>query len=240
MLNIDLHVHTIHSGHAYGSLYEVLNEAKSNNMEMIAITDHGPSMEGSAPEVHFKMASRAPKNFKGMEVLWGCEANIIDGKGKIDLNKKIIKMLDILLVGMHIGCPYEDLGKKGNTKAIINCFEKYPISIFSHPTTLYYQYDLDKVFQSACDNDILLELNLSSLNRLSNGHHREDLDRVKKMIEIVKKNNKKVIITSDCHFLHELGDDTILKKHWNELGLNNKLIINNFKQELKAFIASKK
>jgi len=239
MLKIDLHIHTIYSGHAYGTFYDILKEAKSKKMDMIAVTDHGPSLVGSANIIHFKMGYRAPKDYEGMKILWGCEANIISKDGTIDLDEKTIEKLDILLVGLHNETPYKDLGINGNTESIINCFKRYPIHIFTHPTTIYYKYDTDKVFQAACDNDILLELNLSSLMKLEQGHHRENLDYLKKMIEIVKKNKKKIIINSDAHFLSEIGEDAILKKYWNELKLNDDLIINNHPEELMQFIASK-
>ncbi|MBD3313930.1 PHP domain-containing protein, partial [Candidatus Woesearchaeota archaeon] len=67
MLKIDLHIHTVHSGHAYGTIYDIMKEAKAKGMEMIAITDHGPS-GGSVSHVHFRMAPRAPKEYEGVKV----------------------------------------------------------------------------------------------------------------------------------------------------------------------------
>jgi putative hydrolase len=239
MLKIDLHIHTTHSGHAYATIYEIMRDAKSKGMQMIAITDHGPSMIGTTTLANFGIADRAPKTYEGVEVLWGCEANITDGKGSIDLDDFAIKKLDIILVGLHIGTPYKDLGKKKNTESVIKCFKKYPISIFTHPATLSYDYDAEKVFQAACDNDILLELNLTNLVNLDRGYKNITLENLKKMVNIAKKNKKKLIINSDTHFLAELGNDDILKKYWDKLGLNDTLIINNYPDELRRFIKSK-
>jgi len=102
MLKIDLHIHTVHSGHAYGSIYEIMEEAARKKMDMIAITDHGPNLTGSAPASHFCMGSRAPKEYKGVKLLWGCEVNIINEKGDIDLTENTIKILDVILAQIHL------------------------------------------------------------------------------------------------------------------------------------------
>lgn len=240
MLKIDLHIHSIHSGHAYGSIYDILKDAASKKMNLIAITDHGPSLLGSAQIHHFRMGDLAPRGYKGVKLLWGCEANIIDKNGNIDLDDGTIKKLDILLVGIHLTTPYKDLGKKANTKALISCFKKYPIHVFAHPGTLYYDFDLEKVFQAACDENLLLELNLAVLRRINQNHYREKLDYNKKIIEIAKKNKKKIIVNSDAHFLHQIGDDSLLKKYWRKLGLTKDMVINNFPEELEKFLESKK
>ncbi len=239
MLKIDLHIHTIQSTHAYGSFYEVLKTAKSRRLKMIGIADHGPDTEGSPGLIHFKMGRRAPKKYKGMDVLWGCESNMINKKGDIDLDESTIKRLDILLMGNHKNQTYKDQGKKANTEALIKCFNKYPILIFTHPVYCEWEYDKEKVFKAAFDNNILLELNLSSLRAEELGYEKERIQNLKKMIDFVRKNNKKVIVNSDAHFLHEIGEDSPLKKQWNKLGLSNDLIINNYPGELKELIASK-
>jgi putative hydrolase len=236
MLKIDLHIHTVHSGHAYGSIYDVLEEAARKKMHIIAITDHGPDMLGSASLVHFKMGSRAPKEYKGVKVLWGCEANIIDSNGSIDLPEKVINKIDILLVGLHTGTSFRDLGRKKNTEAIVKCLEKYKPHVFTHPSTLYFDYDIEKACQAACDNNVLLEINLSSLVRLDKGHHREDVGLTKKMVSIAKKNKKMMIVNSDAHFLSEIAEDKILKKYMEIFGLTDDMIINNNPKELEMFL----
>lgn len=240
MLKVDLHIHSVHSGHAYGTIYDIMKEAAAKKMKMIAITDHGPSILGSAPLSHFRMGSRAPKEYKDVKILWGCEANIINGKGDIDLSDRAVSVLDILLVSFHKDTPYKDLGKERNTLSLINCFKKYNPHIFVHPELMIYEYDMEKVLQSAFDNNVLIELNLSVLEKIDRGRFTEGLKHIKKMIKIAKKNNKKLIVNSDAHFLHEIGDDSILKKYKEKIGLINDMIINNFPEELNKFLKDRK
>lgn len=238
MLKIDLHIHTIHSGHAYGTFYDVAHEAARKKMEMIAITDHGPEMVGVSGFIHFRMGRRVPKVIDGVRILWGCEANIMDGDGSLDLKPYIQKEVDVLIVGLHTGCPYKDLGKKKNTEAIIKALQNPLVDMMSHPTHPQFEYDMEQVFQAAIDNNVLLELNLAYIgdNYKFGKEGVDHMDSFKKMIAMVKKSGKKLIVNSDAHFLHEIGDDSILKKHWDELGLTKEIIINNYPDELKKFL----
>ena len=49
---IDLHNHTIASGHAYSTIQEIAKEASNKGMKYIGITDHGPSLQGAADVWH--------------------------------------------------------------------------------------------------------------------------------------------------------------------------------------------
>jgi putative hydrolase len=233
MLKIDLHIHSLHSGHAYGSFYDIVNEARRKKMKIIAITDHGSNMVGSAGYIHFNMGHMVPQ-YKDLKILWGCEANVLNAKGDIDLSPQLQKKLDIVLVGFHDHCGYKDLGAKGNTDAVINALKNPNVDVLTHPTNPQFNYDFDKIFQAALDNNVLLELNLAYIEKnISNG---KDLLLFKKMIDMTRKAGKKVIVNSDSHFVHTIGDDSILKKHWKELGLTNDMIINNYPDELMKFL----
>ena len=232
MLKIDLHIHTIHSGHAYGTFYDIVAEARRKKMDIIGISDHGPSMVGVSGYIHFNMGKRVPQ-YDDLKILWGCEANILDGEGTLDLNTINIERLDYIAVSLHQHCGYKDLGPEKNTEALLKALAKPYVKILTHPESQQYPIqDFDKICQFAIDNDVLLELNLSYLKKRWDAKK----EHFKKMIEIVKKNNAKLIIGSDTHFVHELGDDSILDKLGYELGLTQEIIINNYPEELLEFL----
>jgi sRNA-binding carbon storage regulator CsrA len=85
---------------------------------------------------------------------------------------------------------------------------------------------------------VLLELNLSLLNQ----YYFSDklLEQIRLMLKLTKKNNKKIVISSDCHIASRLGDDLIL----NRLGINipSELILGSEKgyQEIQDFLKLKK
>ncbi len=215
MLNTDLHIHSIHSGHAYGTLYEIVEEAKSKELEVVGISDHGPAMAGSAPETHFFMGPRLPEF--DVEVLWGCEANVLNVSGDTDLPDEKVNTLDYASVALHPYCGYEDKGRERNTEALIKAMDTPTIKFLSHPTHQHFPVNLEKLVESAVDEGIWLEINLS--------HLRSNADRIKEMVELAKTRGGRFIVNSDAHFLEEIGDDSPLEGI--DLGLNDGDLINN-------------
>jgi putative hydrolase len=238
MLKIDLHIHTILSGHAFGTFYDIVKEAKKKEMTMIAITDHGPAIpNGSQKEVFTGTHKRMPK-IEGIKVLFGCETNLITKEGNLDIQEKHLKDLDIVLFGFHSSAEaYKDLGKEENTKAIIKALNKNRIHIFVHPNANhFYNYDTEKVMEVAIKNNILLEINISYIIKMAS---EKGIESFKQIVDITRKHKKKLIVNTDSHFLHEIGDDSILEKVKDKIGLTDDLIINNYPEELIKFIQSK-
>ena len=231
MLKIDLHIHSIYSGHAYGTFYDIIREAKEKKMDMIAITDHGPSMVGTQGKLHFFQGKRRP-NIAGLRVLWGCETNVADGKGNLDISENIIEKLDIILVGLHGGCAYNDLGKEKNTLAVKRALEHPKVKIFAHPTHCQYDVDYEELIRHAIKHDVLPELDLAYLRHKGE----KDFDKFQTLVRIVKKMGAKLICNSDAHFIPEIGDDSILEIYKDRLGLTDDMIINNFPDELREFL----
>ena len=234
MLKIDLHIHSINSGHAYGTIYNIFDEAKKKKMDMIAITDHGPSMEGTGSKAHFLIGTRRPQ-VPGLRILWGCEANVIGPNGEIDVEGIYIDRLDIVLVNFHKYTGYEDQGIEKNTVAIIKAFQNPKIKVLAHPESPQYEYDFEKVCKVAVENNVLLELNLAYLRLRGE----ERLEKFRRIVEISKENNRKILISSDAHFVHEIGDDSLLDQYREKLGLTDDMIINNFPDELMEFLSIK-
>ena len=94
--------------------------------------------------------------------------------------------------------------------------------------------DIKKVAEAACRYDKLLELNCSHYsnpNKLEN----VSIPATLQMIEIIQKNNHKLIINSDAHWYEEIGDDSALMNYRQELGFRDEDIINNDIDQLKRY-----
>lgn len=235
MLKIDLHLHTIASGHAHNTILEYINQAKVLKMKMIGFSDHGSSMDGVAVnEWYFQVIKRIPAFVGGVRILKGIEANIINKKGGLDIDDKIIaEDLDFIIANLHEKTKYRDLGIKGNTESVVNAIKSGKINILSHPFSIFYKVDTDVVYEEACLHNVLLELNLF---RLKKAMKTGSLLEVKKMIQVVRKYKKKIIVNSDAHNIWEMGDDSILEKAKNKIGLTKDLIINNYPKELNQLL----
>lgn len=211
MLRVDLHTHSLASGHAFSTIFELSSFADKNRVEMIGITDHGPSMEGAPHIGYFEMLNKVPKELNGVKIITGCEANIINLEGDIDLPAEVQKQLSLVMIGLHKRTPYlKKASRTENTQAIINAIQKNRVHVVVHPYRPEFPVDIEKVFESAKEYGVLLEINLSSLNNY--GDLKEFLDQVRLMIKMADSYNEKLIIGSDAHVANEIGDDSILER----------------------------
>ena len=94
----DTHTHTLMSGHAASTAMEHIMVAKQKGLRFLAITDHTGIMPGSPNEVYFStLCNSLPEEYDGVYLLRGCEANIIDANGTLDLPEWILKRLDLVI-----------------------------------------------------------------------------------------------------------------------------------------------
>lgn len=236
MLKIDLHLHTVASGHAQSTILEYIEQAKKLNMDVIGISDHGPNnAETLTTEVYFRTLDRIPDVVDGIRVLKGIEANVINENGDIDASDKLIKRLDFVMANIHENAGYLDQGKERNTETMIKLIKSGKIKVITHLfATKAYDIDIEKVAEEACKNNVLLEINLSYLK----GRKVQSftIPNLKVMIDVVRKNGKKLILGTDAHNIWELGDDSSLAPIKEEIGLTDDIVINNYSEELFEFL----
>ena len=96
----DIHLHTLVSGHAYGTIREMVNSAKEQELQLIGISEHGPGIPGTVNPFYYLNLEVIPKIINGVEVIHGCEINILNG-GKLSLDQKYIDYLDYGIAGIH-------------------------------------------------------------------------------------------------------------------------------------------
>ncbi|MFH1522959.1 MAG: PHP domain-containing protein [Patescibacteria group bacterium] len=240
MLKIDLHTHTIASRHAFHTLDEMAKEAKRRGVEVLGITDHGPAEQGGPSNSYFRCGRRLPKVINGVRLLFGVEANILDKTGKIDLPDKILKYLDIVIAGLHKDCGYNDLGRTGNTNAIIEAMKNPFIKMISHPYNMGVDYDVDieEIARASCKLNKILEVN-SSFFYAPKSYPEKVHDRIKRMVAILKKNKKKTIINSDAHNMYEIGRDEEARAKFDYLGLTDDDLLNNDKKGIEKHFGIK-
>lgn len=219
MMKFDLHVHTLASGHAFNTIWELASYARENKIESIGITDHGPSMEGAPHLGYFEMLKWLPEKVEGVRTIPGCEANVTDLEGNIDLPMSIQNELSLIMIGLHKRTPFpEGTNIKQNTEALIRAIQKNRVHIIAHPYRLDFPIDVEQVYKVAREYKVLFELNLSLL--VQYGGSKELLKQIFLMLDLIRSNNDKVVIASDAHIVTEMGDNSVLKKLGIDLPAN--------------------
>lgn len=229
---LDVHTHTIVSGHAYSTMQEVVDQAAEKGLKLVAITDHAPTMPGSTHMFYFSNLSVIPDFIKGVEVLKGIEANIINYDGDIDVDANVLEQLDIVIASLHPPCI--DFGsKEQNTNAIIGAIENPYVNIIGHPDDGRFPLDYDKVIKAAKKNNVLLEVNNSSMNPQG---FRKGTKNIKLMLEKCMKENVSIVLGSDSHVSYDVGRFDRAIKLIDEIKFPKELIVNTSVEKLKRYL----
>ena len=234
-MKIDLHTHSLMSGHAYSTISEMAQAAALKGLEVLAITDHGPACVGAPSHKYFRNAQRKPKLINGVRILSGVELNIINAEGELDLPDEVLENLDVVIAGLHSGCGFSDLGIEKNTEAVIKAMQNPHVKILSHPYAKYFELDLEKIVQASIENDVLIELNASYIYT-DRSRSETIYNNMIKTMKLLKAAGRKVVLTSDAHNHEEVGNFEEALARLPELGLERSDIMNSDMGEVLDFL----
>ncbi len=229
----DLHTHTIASGHAYNTIYEMAESAAQKGVQVLGITDHGPQMQGTCPKSYFNNFKMIPRQLKGVRVMFGCELNILDHGGNVDLGPSILEKLDFAVASIHKLC-YEGGTAAQNTAAYVEAMKNPAVRIIGHPDDQAFPVDYDTLAAAAKEYQVLLEVNNNSLNpRCVRKGARENYLN---MLEYCRKYRAAVIMDSDAHCEVDVGNHSLAQSLLEKVNFPEELIVNRSMRALEEFI----
>ena len=220
---LDAHTHTIASGHAYSSLQEMVQAAADKGLQVLGITEHGPSVPGTCPLTYYRNMFVVPRQMYGVRILMGCEVNILDNDGLLDLTDEYLDRLDIAIAGIHGNC-WKGGTKDENTAGMIRIIQNPKIHIISHPGDGTAELDFEQLVLAAKEAHTLLEINNHSLapQRKKTIAHDNNLE----LLRLCKQNNVPTILGSDAHISFQIADYTNLYPLLAEVDFPDDLIMN--------------
>lgn len=231
-LLLDIHTHTLVSGHAYGTIREMAFAAKEKGIELLGISEHAPGIPGTCDPFYYLNLGVVPRKIYGVEIIHGCEINVLND-GRLSLEQKYIDRLDYAIVGIHRQC-YENEGVVKNTENLISCMKNEKVFFVSHPDDDNTPLDYEKLVIAAKKYNVALEVNNSSL--LKKNQRLNCVDNYKKMLNLCNQYGVHIIINSDAHDPSCVGDFSEADKLLNEVGFDNELILNTSIDKFKKFI----
>ncbi|NMB35973.1 MAG: phosphatase [Firmicutes bacterium] len=228
----DLHVHTVASGHAYSTVNEIIAAAAQKGLKVIAFTDHGPAMPGGAHRYHFGNLLVLPEEEKGVEILRGVEANIIDREGEIDLPEETLSRLDLVWAGLHTPC-LQPASRKFNTEAMLNALKNPYVDGIVHPGNPDFPIEAETVVRAVAEKGKLLEINNSSFITISRRGSKATCLEIAKLI---RRYGALAAINSDAHIAKDVGSFDLALEIAREAGLGPEQIINTDRKILHEFL----
>ncbi len=232
---LDMHTHTIASGHAYATVLEMVKAGAERGLELIGITEHAAGIPGTCDTMYFHNMKVIPRKMFGIEVMMGAEINILDYNGTLSLSEELIdRTLDIRIAGIHDLC-YMIGTVAQNTQAIVKAIENPRIDIISHPDDARIPIDYDTIVDAAKENHTLLEVNNSSLDCLSS--RVGAWKNLQTMLKLCEDRKVPVIADTDSHFADAVGVFDHVSVLFEELDFPEELVINRsvdlLKEEIK-------
>ncbi len=230
---LDVHSHTIASGHAYNTIKEMAYAAREKGLELLGITEHGPRMPGSCHEFYFHNLKVIDRFVYGIELLMGVELNILDAKGSVDLNQHVLKKMDITIASLHSPC-IAFAGIEKNTKSVLGAIKNPYINIIGHPDDDRYPLDYKTIVLAAKEHNTLLELNNSSL--APGGARANPLEHDMEILSLCRKYNVPVVIGSDAHAETFVGNHESAENLCKQMDFPEELVVNRSVEELKKYV----
>ena len=234
-LKLDVHTHTVMSGHAYSTLQEMVAAAQQKNLDILGITEHAPGIPGTCNPIYFRNLHVVPRRFGNLRLLLGAELNILDTKGTLDLDEYYYKMLDIRIAGIHLLC-WEGGTVEENTQGMINAIRNQWTQIISHPGDGTAELLFEPIVLAAKESKTLLEINNSSLN--PNRNKETALRNNLEILRLCKRYEVPVVLSSDAHISYAIADYSFIWPLLQETEFPDELIMNYFPARFLSYIGA--
>lgn len=220
---MDLHTHTIASGHAYSTLQENIEAARERGLKFLGLSEHGPAMMGGPGPLYFQNYKIIPREYGELRLFCGIEANITDYEGHLDLDHCMLSRLDYCIASMHTLIVPPGSAKE-NTRAAILAMENPLVKILGHPDDSRYPMDYEELVRAAVRLHVALEVNNSSLHPLASRQGARE--NIRRLLEACLRHGASVILGTDSHISSSVGDFTQVDQLLRETDFPGELIIN--------------
>jgi putative hydrolase len=217
----DVHTHTLASGHAYSTVLENLQVAKRKGLKFLAITDHTGIMPDAPHETYFFcMQSGLPDEYDGVYILRGCEANILNEKGELDISTATLDRLEWVIASIH-GLLTAPMDFDKHTELWLNVAKNKSVDVIGHCGEEKFKFDYERGVQAFKEHGKIVEINASSYKTRSSSRAN--------CLEIAKlcaKHEVPIVLSSDAHFASAVGDVADAIKIVTQAEVPEKLILN--------------
>lgn len=234
---LDLHTHTVASGHAYSTIKEMAQAAADKGLKLLGITEHAMRMPGTCHEFYFQNLKVIPREECGVELMFGSELNVIDYNGAVDMEKRTLEKLDYAVASFHPPCITAG-SREENTRAACRVMENPHVLILGHPDDGRYAMDYEEIVRASKATGTLIELNNSSLN--PKGFRQNAYENDREILTICMKLGVPIVVNSDAHVDADVGNHIYAQKILDEIGFPEELILNDRPEEIKKRILNKK
>jgi len=228
----DMHTHTIVSGHAYSTLAENCRIARERGLTHIALTDHAPSVPGAPSLIYFR--ANAPKFSEGIRVIKGAEVNILSEEGELDLPDAVLMRLEYVIASMHEVC-WKPSDYDTHTRAWLSILDNPYVDCLGHIGNANYMFDMETVLKKCAEKGKIIEINNHSFEI-----RKGSAENCRKAALLCMKYNVPVVVSTDAHYMDEVGEFNNSLGMLEDIGFPEELILNADAERLRGYFKQKK
>ncbi|MBO7137326.1 MAG: phosphatase [Bacteroidaceae bacterium] len=232
-LKLDIHTHTIMSGHAYSTLQEMVAAAQQKKLDILGITEHAPGIPGTCDPIYFRNLHVVPRQMGDLRLMLGAELNILDTKGTLDLDEYYYRQLDLRIAGIHVLC-WQGGSIEENTEGMLAAIRNPWVQVISHPGDGTADLLFEPIVLASKESRTLLEINNSSLNPRRNKE--SALKNNLEILRLCKKYEVPVILSSDAHISYDIANYEFIWPLLAETEFPDELIMNYYPDRFLQYI----
>ncbi len=230
---LDVHTHSIASGHAFSTIAEMIAEAQRQGLELLGITEHAPSIPGTCHPIYFRNIHLVPRHYGDMQLILGAELNILNTNGDLDLDDMYSPRLEYRIAGFHSVC-YRGGTAEENTAGLIKVIQNPNIHIISHPGDGATSLLFEPVVVAAKEHHTLLEINSSSMRPIRGFSHARNNNL--EILRLCKQYDVPIILASDAHIARDIANFENCLSLLEEVHFPEELIINTSVKRFFSYI----
>lgn len=221
---LDLHTHSIMSGHAFSTLQEMVAAAQQKGLHYLGVTEHGPALPGACHPIYFRNLHVVPQKIGDVNVMLGAELNILNHHGDLDLDEFYYRQMSHRIAGMHALC-WEGGTRSQNTEGMIAAIENPWVNIISHPGDGTAELHFEPIVRAAKAQGVLLEINSSSMKPCRG--KLAAIPNNREILNLCRQYDMPVILGSDAHVSFDIANYEHALPLLAETGFPEELIVND-------------
>ena len=230
---LDIHTHTVASGHAYSTLQEMVAAAQQKKLDILGITEHAPGIPGTCDPIYFRNLHVVPRRMGDLRLMLGAELNILDTKGTLDLDEYYYSQMDLRIAGIHLLC-WQGGSIEENTEGMLAAIRNPWVQVISHPGDGTADLLFEPIVLASKESSTLLEINNSSLNPRRNKD--TAVANNLEILRLCKRYEVPVVLSSDAHISYSVADYGFIWPLLAETEFPDELIMNYYPDRFLQYI----